>query len=109
MFCARRGCCPPRADALRGAPGEIANWCDASATDAGVGYVVFGRASGFPAQLAASDLNGRNGIRLNDHFGITAQQTGKAKIRFQNLPLSAGADNLLLDPESADFRLVDFA
>ncbi len=38
--------------------------------DSGVSYVVFGRTSGFEAQLDLSSLDGRNGIRLDGEHGF---------------------------------------
>ncbi len=50
-------------------------------TDAGESYVVFGKASGFPASLQASSLNGSNGFTINgtDQFeqsGIAVSDAG---------------------------------
>lgn len=42
-----------------------------------------------------------------DHFGITAEAIGKAKVKKVALPLTAGKDNILIDPSNNDFRLVE--
>jgi Ca2+-binding RTX toxin-like protein len=48
------------ADLIVGAP-----FADTSAADAGAGYVVFGKASGFAANINLSALNGTTGFRLS--------------------------------------------
>ncbi len=46
---------------------------DAVFSDIGLGYVVFGRTSGFDAQMDLTDLNGSNGFRLN---GVKSDRAG---------------------------------
>ena len=64
-------------DLLIGAIGR-----DINGTDAGASYVVFGRSSGFSANLNLSDLNGSNGFELN---GETASD-------YSGRPVSAAGD-----------------
>jgi hypothetical protein len=62
---------------------------DGNKTDAGSAYVVFGKASGFAANIELSNLNGANGFRID---GVTAgDQTGRVvaaqmKPREQTVP-----------------------
>ncbi|MES3009048.1 MAG: Ig-like domain-containing protein [Pseudomonadota bacterium] len=62
-------------DLLVGAPRS-----DLNATDSGLGYVVFGKSSGFDASLSMSSLNGTNGFRLAGHpiHGKVAMSGGNA-------------------------------
>ncbi len=43
-----------------------ARWTNAYSQDVGASYVIFGKASGFDAQVDLSALNGSNGFRLNE-------------------------------------------
>ncbi len=54
---------------------------DANGSFSGVSYVVFGKASGFNATLDLSQLNGRNGFRIDgaasrDYLGISVSNAG---------------------------------
>ena len=42
-----------------------------------------------------------------DHFGITAEEIGKAKITRILQPLTEGKDDILISPSTNDFRLVE--
>ena len=53
---------------------------------------------------------GSIGTGGTDHFGISAQRVGKLTIGTTKHMLSLGvANNILLDPNNIDFRLIDFA
>jgi Ca2+-binding RTX toxin-like protein len=58
-----------------------ANGVDADGVDTGAGYVVFGRASGFAADLDLGDLDGSDGFRLDgvaafDRIGLSVASAG---------------------------------
>jgi hypothetical protein len=44
---------------------------------------------------------------LGDHFGITAQQIGKVSINGESVPLTDGADDILIDTTNNDFRVIE--
>ncbi|MCC6706794.1 MAG: FG-GAP repeat protein [Gammaproteobacteria bacterium] len=68
-------------------------------TDAGASYVLFGHAGSFAANIATSDLNGSNGLRLagvttNDQSGIAVSIAGDVD--------GDGYDDMLVGASAAD-------
>ncbi len=58
-----------------------AHWANPNGQFSGASYVVFGKASGFNAQIDLSSLNGQNGFRLDgddalDHAGASVSSAG---------------------------------
>lgn len=72
--------------------------------------VIPGGSAGLLAQIASVTIKGvatGSVSPVTDHYGITAEIIGKAKITKIALLLTAGKDNLLIDPLTNDFRLVE--
>jgi|GEM_PF-2500417 len=54
-------------DILVGSPGELVGaFFSVRDDDRGQSFVLFGQAEGFPARLSSSDLDGNNGLRIQD-------------------------------------------
>ncbi len=83
------------ADLIIGAPNA-----DSNAGDSGSSYIVFGKASGFGAQMDLSSLNGHNGFRLDgenkdDLSGSSVSDAGDIN--------GDGFDDVIIGATGADF------
>ncbi len=72
---------------------------DPNGTNSGASYVVFGKASGFTANLSLPSLDGTNGFRINgefahDHSGISVASAGDIN--------NDGYDDLIVGARGAD-------
>ena len=81
-----------------------ADRADPNGESSGVAYVVFGKATVFPAHLDLSSLDGTNGFKLNgealgDHAGISVASAGDIN--------GDGYDDLIIGADRADPNGVD--
>ena len=81
-------------DVVVGAPGA-----DPNGEPSGASYVVFGKASGFPASINLSTLNGNNGFRLD---GVAAGDSSGAAVSTAGDVNGDGFDDLVVGAFSAD-------
>ncbi len=72
---------------------------DPNGSDSGAGYVVFGRASGFTANLDLSSLDGSNGFRLS---GAAASDLGGASVASAGDVNGDGFDDVIVGAYRAD-------
>ncbi len=82
-----------------------AHLTDANGEDSGASYVIFGKASGFSAELNLSSLDGSNGFRLE---GVAAEDfLGKFAISSAGDFNGDGFDDLIVGSFAADSNGVD--
>ncbi|TAN52335.1 MAG: hypothetical protein EPN21_04195, partial [Methylococcaceae bacterium] len=74
-------------------------WADPNGADSGSSYVVFGKAVGFAANMAASSLDGSNGFRLD---GVAAGDWAGWSVNSAGDVNGDGFDDLIVGARNAD-------